>query len=395
MTIAKIEAFVVKITPQNPTPTGRIRPLTEDYYVLDKPLSVVYSKRNESVLVKITTDEGVVGWGEALAPTSPEVVCKVIETALAPCLIGHNPLEHRVLWDKMYNMFRVRGYQGGFLLDGISALDIALWDIKGKAFHQPVWMLLGGASHERIPIYVSANRGTTDEERAAYVEGLLEQGFHAYKLHAVGDGWRDALRTLEALRARFPVDELKLMHDGHWNYTLGEARKFGRLMNGLDLEFFECPLPPEDLEGHIELAATLDTPLALGESMRNAMTFAEWIDRKAVHFLQPDVGRVGITDYMRIAELAAAHHLHSGPHLSAHLSIGFMASVHLAIAVPGTQYFEYQPVAEQNAALFSEKDSHVENGWLTKPAAPGLGVEISEKALMNHVTHHITVTGTV
>ncbi|MEA5014709.1 MAG: mandelate racemase/muconate lactonizing enzyme family protein [Candidatus Limiplasma sp.] len=395
MRIIRIEAFVVKIARDHPGPASGVRPLTEDYYVLDKPLSVVYSRRNESVLVKITTQEGITGWGEVLAPTSPEVVCAVIETALAPCLMGADAFEHQVLWNRMYNMFRVRGYNGGFLLDGIAGIDIALWDLKGKALGQPVWRLLGGASHERVPVYVSANGGETVPERVDYVRGLVEGGFHAFKLHAVGEGWRDALAVLEGIRKEYGPRELKLMHDGHWNYTLGEARKFGRLMNGLDLEFFECPLPPEDLEGHVELARTLDTPLALGESMRNASTFAQWIDRKAVQFVQPDAGRVGITDYMRIAAVAEAHHLMTGPHLSTHLSVGFMASLHLAIATPSTRFFEYQPVAEENARKFSSRDAGLVDGCLTKPTAPGLGVDISEKALLQYITHKITVEKTV
>lgn len=119
--------------------------------MLDKPLSVIYSRRNESVLIKITTDENIIGWGEVLAPTSPEVVAEVIRTALAPCVIGADPFENQVLWNRMYNMFRVRGYQGGFLLDGISGVDSALWDIKGKACGMPVWRLLGGAAHEKYP----------------------------------------------------------------------------------------------------------------------------------------------------------------------------------------------------------------------------------------------------
>ena len=391
MKIDQIDVYVVKIQPDIPAQPLGVRTLAGDYYVLDKPLSVIYSRRNESVLIKITTDENIIGWGEVLAPTSPEVVAEVIRTALAPCVIGADPFENQVLWNRMYNMFRVRGYQGGFLLDGISGVDSALWDIKGKACGMPVWRLLGGAAHEKVPVYMSSNRGQTVDERVTDVKERLEEGFHAYKLHAVGDSWRDALEVLEAIRKRWGPRDLRLMHDGHWNYTLGEARKFGRLMNGLDMEFFECPLAPEDMQGHVELARTMDTPLALGESMRNASTFAQWIERRAVEFVQPDVGRVGVTDYMRISTIAEAHQLATAPHLSTHLAVGFRASLHVAIAAPSTRYFEYQPVAAANAKKFAACDIRMEDGCLHKPNAPGLGVDVSEKALAAYVTRKITV----
>jgi len=354
-------------------------------------MSVVYSKNIETVFVKITTDDGIVGWGEVLAPTSPEVVATIIRTALAPILIGENPLQNQFLWDKMLNMLRVRGYTGGYLMDAMSGLDIAFWDIKGKYLNQPAYMLMGGKYRDKIPAYISSIPGATIDERMESIAQLVVSGNKAIKLHSVGESWRDALEMLTAIRKVYSPIQLKVMHDGHWNYTLGEARKFGYYMDELDLDFFECPLNPEDLYGHVKLAEGMNTPIALGESMRSLYTFNEWVKAGAVEVLQPDMGRCGITDMLRIATIAEANGLKVAPHLSVHQNVGFAASVHYSAAISNLHSFEYQPVSLGVAAEYSDCGVKLENGFINISENPGLGVTIDEKILSKYVTEHIII----
>ena len=390
MKIAAVEAYVVKIE-RDAQNNNRTTPLTQDYYLLDQPLSVIYSRKNETVLVKIVTDEGITGWGEALVPTNPEVVFSLIQTGLAPAIIGWDPIEHETIQNRLYNMYRVRGYEGGFLQDAMSAIDIALWDIKGKAFHQPCYKLMGGSDKERVALYMSANRGASPRERIEDIRRCFDEGITAYKLHALDCGWRGVAQVLEAVRADYAPDRYALMHDGHWNYTLPEALKLGSVIDALDMDFYECPLAPEDMEGYAELAARLKTPVAAGESIRGVQRFKQWIDRKAVRFLQPDVGRVGMTDYLKIALLAEAAGLQTGPHLSVHQSVGVMASVHLAFAVRSTKYLEYQPLSVKTARVFSDFDFVISDGALQRPTQVGLGVDISEKSLALYTTQHARI----
>ena len=157
-----------------------VLPKDADYeaYFLRPPYRALYSAYFETAFVKITTAEGVVGWGEALAPVAPEVVQQVIEQLLAPALIGRDPQDGNVLWNIMYDLMRERGYYGGFMLDAISACDIALWDLRGKILGQPICQLLGGAFRERIPCYVSGlprtdRRRTSRAGAGVFREGIL------------------------------------------------------------------------------------------------------------------------------------------------------------------------------------------------------------------------------
>src|SRR5690606_6188956 len=161
-------------------PTGA----TEQNYFLRLPYRALYSAYFETMFVKITTSDGVVGWGEALAPVAPEVVATIVEQLLKPVLLGRDPLAGDVLWNTMYDLMRERGHYGGFMLDAISACDIALWDLRGKLLGQPVYQLLGGAYRDTIPCYVSGLPRPTDKERVELALEWTARGFNAFKLAA-------------------------------------------------------------------------------------------------------------------------------------------------------------------------------------------------------------------
>ncbi|WJH33663.1 mandelate racemase/muconate lactonizing enzyme family protein [Paenibacillus sp. CC-CFT747] len=394
MKVSQIEVFIVKLPPSGPVQRGGKRFITPDYFVSDSNRrSCVYSVNAETVFVKLTTDEGIIGWGEILAPTNPEVVAAILKHHLAPMVLGENPMNNQVLWDRMLDTLRERGYTGGYLVDAMAGLDIAFWDIKGKALKQPVYRLLGGGYRDKLRCYCSSVPGGDAKERVESAIRLKEEGFDAIKFHTFGRGKKADLEALYAIRHEFGPDEMELMLDAHGKYTHSEAYTVGRALGELDATFFEAPLTFEDREGHRKLAEAIDTAVAVGEPLRTIYTFKEWISSGAVEVVQPDMGRNGITEMMRIAHLAEAYHVTFAPHLSAHQAVGHAASIHVSAAVSNFLIYEYQPNALQRSAPYSNASFRLEKGQIIVPDDPGLGVEIDEQAMRSVVTEHFAVKG--
>ena len=245
-------------------------------YFLRPPYRSLYSAYFETAFVKITTTDGVVGWGEALAPVAPEVVAQIIEQLLAPALLGRDPLDGNALWNLMYDLMRERGYYGGFMLDAISACDIALWDLRGKLLGQPVYKLLGGAFRQSIPCYVSGLPLPTAEERVELALEYVGRGFQAFKL-AAGHGVRADTESLAALRHALGA-EATLLLDAHWVYSLDEAVQLGHQLAELDAGFFEAPINPEDIASHAQLAAAVAVPIAIGETEPHPLSIPSLAD---------------------------------------------------------------------------------------------------------------------
>lgn len=394
MKITAVDIYIVKIPPARPVQPGGKRFLGADYYVSDSNRrSCVYSVNAETVFVKLSTDEGVDGWGELLAPTHPEIAATVLKTHLAPLLLGARPLDQQVLWDRMLDTLRERGYTGGYLVDAMAGLDIACWDLKGKALGLPVYALLGGKYRDKLRCYCSSVPGATVEEKLEHIARLREEGFQGVKIHTFGKGKTADLKLLRAIRERYSSDELDLMYDAHGKCTHSEAYTIGRALGELDALFFESPLTFEDRAGHSRLAEAIDTAVAVGEPLRTIYTFKEWIASGAVEVVQPDMGRNGITEMMRIGHLAEAFHLPFAPHLSAHQGVGHAASIHVSAALSNFMIYEYQPNALRASADYVQVQFRLENGHLSVPDAPGLGVTMDETAMSRFVTAHERVGG--
>lgn len=393
MKIVRVDVYLVKIPPDESVDREGKRFLTEQYFVNEGRRSCVYSTHAETVFVKLTTDEGLSGWGEILAPTHPEVVGAILKHHLAPLLLGEDPLQNQVLWDRMLDTLRERGYTGGYLVDAMAGLDIALWDLKGKAWNQPVYMLLGGKFRGRLQCYASSVPGKDAAEKLEQIARLKGAGFEAVKIHTLGRGKADDLHALEAIRKQYESEQLDLMFDAHGKLTHTEAYTIGRALGEMDALFFETPLDFEDVRGHRKLADAIDVPVAVGEPLRTIYTFQEWISGGAVEVVQPDIGRNGITEMLRIAHLAEAHHLKFAPHLSVHQAIGHAASIHVAAAVSNFLMYEYQPNALRMSAEYTHASFRLESGHMLVPDDPGLGVEIDERTMMRYVTEHIAIQG--
>ena len=223
MRISKIQTFAVKAPTHDRFGGQNERPATlqETNYYFESEWKEIYSQRSESVLVRIDTDEGVHGWGECQAPIVPEVVKGVIDRLLAPVIVGSDPRQTEVLWNRMYTTMNSRGQTTGFMLDAIAGLDIALWDIKGKLAGEPIFSLLGGPFQTRHKTYVSGLRATSDEARAALAEQYFEEGYAAVKLY-LGRGVDRDINQARTVRQRVGPNR-RLLSDLFWKYTLPEA----------------------------------------------------------------------------------------------------------------------------------------------------------------------------
>lgn len=385
MKIARIETFVVKI-PVHDRFGGQSTPpdtfIDSDYY-FEEEWNEVYSQKVETLLIRVETDTGVYGWGESQAPIAPEVAKTLIDRVLGPMLLGSDPRRTNVLWERMYKSMHVRGQVTGFMLDAISGVDMALWDIKGKAAGEPVCVMLGGPFLNRLPAYVSALRAPTVEERAALAQEHFEEGYAAVKLY-LGRGVEEDIANARAVRELVGA-ERRLLSDLFWIYSLPEAERLGRALQDLGIEWMEAPLPPEDVQGHARLAEALEVAIAVGEPLRTRYQFLSWFEQGALDIAQPDVARCGITEGKRIADLAGAYHLPVAFHLGVCLGVGMAATWHLAASVPNFYIQEHEPPMLPLSNRFFKEPLRFEGGHAIVPDGPGLGVDIDMEALSQWV----------
>ena len=378
MKIESIEVFPIKIRKAH-VYLGSSSGLDTPYdYYLRPEYRCPYSKNMETLLIKITTESGVSGWGEALAPVLPGVGGKIISELFLPVLKGRNALDIGVIWNLLYGLMRDRGYYSGFMVDAISAVDCALWDIAGKYYNQPVYQLLGGAYRGKIPAYISGLPVEGLEQKVALALEWKEKGFKAVKLQ-IGYGMEEDVRIMAALRKALG-DDFRLMIDAHWNYRVYEAVQLARRLEDLHVEFLECPLDPESLDGYSELAAAVDIPIALGEADRTHWQYKEILDKKSADILQPDVGRCGISQMKRIAEMAELYGRPVAPHLSVGQGGCIAATLHCDAALYnfyGIQ--EYQPSILPVANEFLQTPIRCSEGYLQLPDGSGLGIAYDEE----------------
>lgn len=383
MKIAAIEAYPVKIR-RGPVYLGDPGTLRKDHdYYLRPHYRSVYSRHLETLLVKITTDTGIVGWGEALAPVVPEVTGEIVSRLFTPFLLGEDPRDVDVLWNKMYDSMRERGHFTGFMVDAMTAVDVALWDIFGKSVQLPVYRLLGGAYRQELTAYVSGLPRESLEEQVELALEWKAKGFTAIKLH-LGHGVDHDVEVMRRLREALGGG-FRLMLDAHWQYSVPEAIRLGRRLEALNVEFLEAPTAPEDIAGTAEIARALDMAVAIGEAKRTCFQFKERLIPRAADILQPDVGRTGITEMRKIAYLAHAFNIPIAPHLSVGLGVCVAATLQVSAAICNFHILEYQPTVLEEANKLLKAPIVCEQGRYVLPDGPGLGVEIDEEKLKEHL----------
>ncbi len=396
MKIIKIEAFAVRKAPEaGPAYWGkrtwggpaqaRAAELSS-HYPSPHRRKYVYSNTIDTTLVRATTDDGRIGWGEAKAPVAPEVVKTIIDQLLAPMVLGSDPREVTLLWERMYAGMRVRGHDTGFYLEAISGIDIALWDLAAQSAGVPVHTLLGGCFRNPYRVYASGIPALPLDAPAEEWEVLGDtarafaaRGFTGLKV-ALGQGIEGDLKSVRVIRETLG-DHFLLFADAAGVYDVGQALRIGRVLQDLNYGFFEMPIPPEFLDGYARLAGDLDIPLAL-DSLANRYQVKDFLTRGALGIVQPDVCRAGgITECRRIAELADTFGVAFAPHVSIGSSIHFIASAHLAVAMPNTMIGEYWCGNNPLGDPLADKPLRLENGYLYAPVEPGLGIRIRPEAI--------------
>ncbi|GAB4055313.1 D-galactarolactone cycloisomerase [Catellatospora paridis] len=343
-----------------------------------------YSATIDTVLVRVETADGVVGWGECKAPVAARVTAALVTELLAPLVVGTSVDEIAVTWERMYAAMRVRGHDSGFWLEAIAGVDIALWDAWGRTLGQPVHRLLGGAFRTAVPVYASgipaAPTGSGDAGLAAVrqtAQRLRDAGWTAAKV-AIGVTPERDLASVAEVAAVLPT----VYADAAGQYDLRQALHVGRGLQELGVGFFEMPVPPEQLDDYRTLAARLDLPLAL-DSLANRHRALEFLRAGALHVLQPDVCRAGgITETMRIAVLADAFGAQATPHVSIGSAVHFAASLQCAAAMPNLEVMEHWVGDNPLAAVAPDLDSPLPgpDGPMTRTVstAPGLGITVDE-----------------
>ncbi|SEE94268.1 galactonate dehydratase [Ruania alba] len=377
MHVRQVETFVLKIDGGvgYQGVVGQERP---DGYHVRPPWRSLYSSRFESLLVRVTAEDGTVGWGEALAPVAPEVPRAVVDLLLAPVLVGLDATMPRRSWCTLRDLMRERGHLVGHQADALAAVDIALWDLAGRLAGRSIPEIAGGAFRDEVPTYVSGLPGVDDAHRADLAREWIDRGANAIKLH-LGHGVDSDLATFDAVRAAVP--DVRLAVDAHWVYPFHDALRLADGLAERDGWFLEAPLMPEDLAAHAELGRRSRVPIAVGEAMRNRYEFQQWFDAGAIGIAQPDIGRTGMTEGLVIAELAAARHLPVAPHHSSGLGLALAAGLCMAAAAETTSVFEYQVASTEIGSRILRNPIEVRSNAFTPPHGPGLGVDVDEEAV--------------
>jgi len=336
------------------------------------------------LLVELFTDTGEVGIGNAAL--APRLAKQAIDLYLRPLLIGADPFDSERLWQQMYRRTIAFGRKG-VVMAAASAVDIALWDLMGKAARQPVFRLLGGRTKSRIPVYASRLYAQPLESLAEEAHRYKEQGYRAMKLRfgwGPADGAAGMERNLELVRTVREVvgEEVDLMADAYMGWTLEYAKRMLPRLEPYRLRWLEEPLIPDDIHGYAELRAATGVPIAGGEHEFTLYGFRQLLEARALDYIQFDTNRVGgLTQARKIAALAEAYSIPVVPHA------GQMHNYHLVMASLNAPMAEFFPVVDVEVGnelfwyLFAGEPQPEDGSIDLSDDVPGLGLSIDEEAL--------------
>ena len=343
--------------------------------------------RRQTALCVVSTDDGIQGLGEAFYYATPaKIVAHLISDGYAPLLIGRDPFDNAVIWNFLYNWTRDQGMKG-LPISALSAIDIALWDIKGKALGLPVHKLLGGAYRNKAHVYATGlyqpqNVPSIEDALIKEALGYKGDGFFGMKLK-VGYGIERDMRYVKAVRQAIG-DDMVLMVDANHAYNAAEAIRLAKEMEKYDVYWLEEPVPPEDIEGYIEVKQKSKILIAGGEDEFTRYGFRELIARRAVDILQPDLCAAGgFTEMMNIVAMASAWNVPLTPHVWG-TNVGLAASLQLFAVLPhfperrypADPFFEYDRSPHPLREGVSQEIFEMRDGYLDIPQRPGLGVSL-------------------
>ena len=348
-------------------------------------LGIGRAVKRDAVIVKVTTEGGLVGWGESHHGRCPGAVANIVNTTLRGLVAGMDAHDVMGIWNKIYIKQLGSHGMGAATCLAMSGIDMAIWDIRGKATGLPLYKLLGGTS-KAVPAYAGGVSLGYQDPAALVAEGMphIEAGYRAIKLR-IGDTPKRDLQRVAAMR-RAMGDDIDILTDANTGYTVADARA---AMPGLDANgvgWLEEPFPAHDYESYRIASQCGRTPLAAGENHYTRFEFTRVLDDGYITILQPDLSKSGgITECMRIAHMASAWKLKINPHTSM-TGLNMAASIHFLCAIDNPGYFEGD-VSKNN--LF--RDSMVsmpytvgKDGCVRPLEKPGLGLELDEAFLAAH-----------
>lgn len=381
--VESVTCFLVDLSQDRPY-LGSLREgekVNRSGYFVRRGNRTVYPIRNRSLVVRIRTRGGAVGWGETYGLVAPGATAEIINDLLSGFVEGRDPLHVEEIHDDLYDLMRVRGYTGGFYLDALAAIDIALWDLAGKLARQSVVQLLGGKRHEKIPAYVSGLPEDTLPGRCALAQEWWERGFHSLKF-ALPVADEGAVVEMCALRDTLG-DRANIAIDLHWSLEEEEALELSKELEPCRPWFLEAPVPTEEIEMLEQIAKLSRLRIAVGEEWRTAFDARLRIHRKACHIVQPEMGHTGITEFMRISRLAMEHGMQVIPHATIGSGIFLAASLQATASLDSTVAHEFQHSIFEPFRHFTGDVLSCEKGAYSIPLSHGLGVEPSEEMQAN------------
>ncbi len=345
------------------------------------------------LFVKIETDQGLYGWGEAYTQADRDQAIETHINQLGRYLTGRDPFAIKHFTFLAYNDYANKRGSMEFYC-AISAIEHALWDIVGKATGQPVYNLLGGKCRERVRVYANGwGGGGTPDEAAKQAAAVVAQGFTALKFDPFPNPWRayidrkqedEAVAKVAAVRAAVGPD-VEILIEVHRRLAPMHAVRVAQRMEAERPFWYEEPVSFRDLDSLVEARAQINIPVVSGEEVYTKLEFKELFARRAADIINPDVCNVGgILELREIAAMAEVHHVAVAPHNYNSTTLGLAATLHAAAGMTNfliTEYFV------NFAAMGAELTNHpfvVENGYITLPTAPGLGLELDEAALVRH-----------
>jgi D-galactarolactone cycloisomerase len=359
--------------------------------------SVYTTPIRQALLVEARTDDGRVGWGESGSGTLSRAGAVFVEDVLAPLAVGEDPFDLDRIAQKVAATLDRAGWTGDFAVQAWSGLEVALWDLMGKAVGRPVSQLLGGRVRDRVMAYATGLYyvPTAPDATAARQEearGNVAAGYRAMKMKVGGLAPDDDLREVAGIR-RAIGDEILLLADANGAYDSRTAIRVGAGLEDAGVAWFEEPVQRGDLEGYLEVKRALRMPIAGGEHLGSLDAFREYVARRAVDVLQPDVANCGgLSGARRIAALARAFHVRVFPHVWG-TPVAVAAGLHFAATLPstpptiGATPLAQEPLFELDSTPHPIRDALMTDalrptaGWLTVPDAPGLGVEVDPDVL--------------
>lgn len=354
-------------------------------------LGIGRSVKRDSVLVRVETDDGVIGWGEAHHGRAPGAIARLIDTTMRELIINHDVLDINGIWSKVYKMQISSHGMGAASVLALSGIDLALWDIRSQVMHQPLYRLLGGAPR-KIKAYAGGIALGWQDPNSLADEALghIANGYRALKLR-VGDTAEKDIARVIAVR-KTVGSEIDILVDANTNYTLQDIRKVMPSFDEAGVSWLEEPFPPQDRKAY-GLARTLGrVPFAAGENHYTRYEFATLLDDGDVQFIQPDLSKAGgVTESLRIAAMASAYKLTINPHTSA-TAINMGNTIHFLSAIDNPGYFEgdvtslnpFRDEMMDKPAYQLDKDGYV---------SPYEGIGIGMKINLDFVKAHPLIDG--